>query len=164
MRKDTTEGIPAPSVSLFVENKDGTAFRHSQRNLEKMCSGFESIEDCLEENTYNQSELLNDIFLGFENKDSLTKPVNMVSEELARPSFGRYYTLRPSFLMTTNHRSDQLFLVLTRDLNYVLHVFDPNFYLGFYNPSLPIVKRIVQPDDTAGTVYSLVVTEVGAKK
>ena len=154
--------ISAPAISVFVENKDGTVFRHSQKNLEKMCSGFESVEDCLEENTYNQSELLNNIFLGFDKKESLTKPINMVTEELARPSFGRYYTLRPSFTITTNYRSDQLILELSRDLNYVIHVFDPHFYLGFYNPSLPMEKRIIQPDDTAGRFYSLVVTEVGA--
>ena len=127
-----------------------------------MCSRFESIEACLEKNTYNQSELLNDIFLGFDRKESLTTPKNMVTEELAMPSFGRYYTLRPSFMITTNYRRDQLYLNLTRELNYVIHIFDPRFYLGFYNPSLPIVKKIIQPDDTAGRFFSLVLTEVGA--
>ena len=154
--------ISAPAISVFVENKDGTAFRHSQKNLQKMCSRFESVEACLEKNTYNQSELLNDIFLGFDRKESLTTPKNMVTEELARPSFGRYYTLRPSFMITTNYRRDQLYLNLTRELNYVIHIFDPRFYLGFYNPSLPIVKKIIQPDDTAGRFFSLVLTEVGA--
>ena len=128
-----------------------------------MCSGFESIEKCLIVNTYNQAELLNNIFLGFDRKESLTTPTNLVTEELARPSFGRYYTIKPSFKITTNYREDQMYLSLSRDLNYVIHVFDPRYYLGFYNPYLPIVKKIVQPDDTAGWFHSLIITEVCPK-
>ena len=125
-----------------------------------MCSGFESIERCLEVNTYNQSEMLNDIFLGFNRKESIMSQANMVTEELTRPSFGRYYSIKPSFKITTNDKEDQFFLSLNRSLNYVIHIFDPRFYIGFYNPSLPIVKKWVQPDDTAGWFHNFILTEV----
>lgn len=125
-----------------------------------MCSGFESIETCLEVNTYNQSEMLSDIFLGFNRKESIMSQANMVTEELTRPSFGRYYSIKPSFKITTNDKEDQFFLSLNRSLNYVIHIFDPRFYIGFYNPSLPIVKKWVQPDETAGWFHNFILTEV----
>ena len=84
----------------------------------------------------------------------------MVTEELTRPSFGRYYSIKPSFKITTNDKEDQFFLSLNRSLNYVIHIFDPRFYIGFYNPSLPIVKKWVQPDDTAGWFHNFILTEV----
>ena len=125
------------------------------------CSSFASIDKCLVEKTYNQSELLEDVLLGFEKKESLTKPINLITEELTKPAYGRYYTLRPSFLMTTDDRTNELLLEFKRDLStYYIHVFDPRFYLGFSNPGIPMVSKKIKPDETLGIYYSLVVTEV----
>ena len=104
---------------------------------------------------------MDDVLLGFEKKESLTKPINLITEELTKPAYGRYYTLRPSFLMTTDDQTDELLLELKRNLlTYYIHVFDPRFYLGFYNPSIPMVRKKVNLDETLGIYYSLVVTEV----
>ena len=104
---------------------------------------------------------MDDVLLGFEKKKSLTKPINLITEELTKPAYGRYYTLRPSFLMTTDDRTDELLLELKRNLStYYIHVFDPRFYLGFYNPCIPMVRKKINLDETLGIYYSLVVTEV----
>ena len=101
------------------------------------------------------------VLLGFEKKKSLTKPINLITEELTKPAYGRYYTLRPSFLMTTDDRTDELLLELKRNLStYYIQVFDPRFYLGFSNPCIPMVSKKINPDETLGIYYSLVVTEV----
>ena len=149
----------ATAISVFVINKDGTPFRHSQKNLEKMCHGFESMEACLEENTYNKSEFLENVLLGVDKREP---KINLVTEELSKPMYGRYYTLRPSFVITTDYERDQLIILLNQspDFNYYIHVFDPHFYLGFYNPSLPIIRKVLEPDGTFGRYHDLVVTEV----
>ena len=150
----------ASAISIFAENNE-TNFRHFQSQLAQTCSSFTSIDKCLVEKTYNQSELLEDVLLGFEKKKSLTKPINLITEELTKPAYGRYYTLRPSFLMTTDDRTNELLLELKRNLStYYIHVFDPRFYLGFSNPSIPMVSKKIKPDETLGIYYSLVVTEV----
>ena len=69
--------------------------------------------------------------------------------------------LRPSFKIGTNDKSDQIFLELSRDLNYVIHVYDPHFYLGFFNPSIPMIREMIKPDDTVGNYHNLILTEVG---
>ena len=67
---------------------------------------------------------------------------------------------RPSFKIGTNFKSDQIFLALSRHLNYVIHVYDPLFYFGFFNPSIPMVRETIVPDDTVGKYYNLILTEV----
>ena len=86
---------------------------------------------------------------------------DILREEVTRPSFGRYYVFKPTFKIGTNYESDQIFLALFRHLHYIIHVYDPNFYLGFNNPSLPMIREMIEPDDTVGNYYNLVLTEVG---
>ena len=156
-----TNGIPAPTISLFPYSKNNSLFRSmSTEQLEAMCLGDHSCDEYLTKSTYNQSDVLIDIFLGFTRKLSILGEKEIVTENMTRPSFGRYYVFRPSFTIGTNYRSDQIYLALSRDLNYVLHIYDPHFYFGLFNPSVPMIKEIIRPDDTAGKYYNLVLTEV----
>ena len=157
-----TEGIPAPAISVFPYGKNDTAHQFSPDQMEEMYNGDLPSEDFLTKITYNQSEALIDIFLGFTRKMSLLgTDENIVTEEVTRPTYGRYYVFRPSFEIGTDYKSDQLFLVLSRHLNYIIHVYDPHFYLGFFNPTIPIIREMVEHDGTAGEYYNLILTEVG---
>ena len=156
-----TDGIPAPTISVFPYSRNNSALNFSPEQMEEMFNGGLSSEDYLTKNTYNQSEALADIFLGFTRQKSLLgTEEDIVTEEMVRPLFGRYYVFRPSFKIGTDYKSDEIFLVLSRDLHYVIHVYDPHFYLGFFNPSIPTIKEIVEPDDTVGKYYNLILTEV----
>ena len=63
--------------------------------------------------------------------------------------------------MTTDDMTGELLLEFKRNLSsYYIHVFDPCFYLGFSNPSVPILRKKIALDETLGIYYSLVVTEV----
>ena len=158
-RKDT-EGIPAPTISLFPYSKNNSVFRLSLEQIEELYNSDLQSDEYMTQNTYNQSDILIDIFLGYTRKMSLMGGANIVTEEMMRPLFGRYYVLRPSFKIGTDFKSDQIYLVLFRHLNYVIHVYDPHFYLGFFNPSIPVMKEIVKPDVTVGKYYTLILTEV----
>ena len=156
-----TEGIPAPTFAVFPYSKNNSANKLSPDQMEEMYNGDLPSEDYLTKNTYNRSEALVDIFLGFTKHVSLLgTEEDVVTEEVTRPLFGRYYVFRPSFKIGTNYKSDQIFLVLSRDLNYVIHVYDPHFYLGFFNPYIPMIREIVEQDDTVGKYYNLILTEV----
>ena len=156
-----TDGIPAPAISIFPYNKDNSAFRLSAEEMEEMYDGDLPCDDYLTKKTYNQSEALIDIFLGFTRKMSILNYKDIVTEEVTRPSDGRYYVFRPTFKIGTNDDLDQIFLVLSRHLHYMIHVYDPHFYVGFYDPSLPMIRQKVEPDDTVGKYYNLMMTEVG---
>ena len=70
------------------------------------------------------------------------------------------YVFRPSFKIGTNDKMDQIILELSRNLNYIIHVYDPHFYLGFFNPYIPMIRETIKPDDTVGNYYNLILTEV----
>ena len=155
-----TEGIPAPTISVFPYSKNNSAYRLSSEQMEEMYRGDLSCDDYLTQNTFNKSDVLVNIFLGFTRKKSLLDEKNIVTEEMTTPSIGRYYVFRPSFKIGTNYHSDQIFLVLSQQLNYIVQVYDPHFYLGFFNPSLPMIRETLETDGTAGNYYSLMLTEV----
>ena len=156
-----TDGIPAPALSIFPYHKNNSAFRLSPEEMEQM---YESKLPCCDEyltkKTFNQSEAIADIFLGYTRKMSILNQTDIFTEEVTRPSFGRYYVFKPTFRIGTNDKTDQIFVALFRHLNFIIHVYDPHFYLGFYNPSLPMIREIIKPDDTVGNYYNLVLTEV----
>ena len=73
----------------------------------------------------------------------------------------RNSVFRPSFTIGTNEKSDQIFLVLSKHLHYIIHVYDPLYYLGFFNPSIPMIREMIKPDDTVGNYHNLILTQVG---
>ena len=155
-----TGGIPAPTISVFPFSKNNSAKILSPDQMEEMYNGDLPSVDYFTKNTYNQSEAIIDIFLGFTRQKPLLSTENIVTEEVTRPLFGRYYVFRPSFKIGTDYKSDEIFLVLSRELHYVIHVYDPHFYLGFFNPNIPMLREIVEHDDTVGKYYNLILTEV----
>ena len=158
-----TEGIPAPAISVFPYSKNDTAHQFSPDQMEEMYSGDLPSEDFLTKITYNQSEALIDIFLGLTRQKSLLGTENIVTEEMVRPLYGRFYVFRPSFKIGTDYKSDQIFFVLSQNLNYEIQVYDPHFYPGFSNPSIPIINEKVEHDGTVGKYYNLILTKVGKK-
>ena len=155
-----TEGIPAPTISIFPYNKNNSLIGTLSQQMEEMYQADLPCEDFLIKKTVNQSDALIDIFIGSTRRMSLLGEENIMTEELTRPSFGRYYVFKPSFTIGTDYKLDQIYLVLFRHLNYVIQVYDPRFYLGFFNPSIPMFREIVKPDDTVGKYHVLVLTEV----
>ena len=117
-----TKGIPAPTISVFPYSKNNSAYTLSPDQIEEMYNGDLPSEDYLTKNTYNRSEALVDVLLGFTRHVSILGEENVVTEEVTRPIFGRYYVFRPSFKIGTDYKSDQIFLVLSRHLNYVIHM------------------------------------------
>ena len=156
-----TKGIPAPTISVFPFSKNNSAYKLSLDQMEEMYNGDLPIEDSFIKKMYNQSEAISDIFLGFTRQRSLLSTENIVTEEMVRPLFGRFYVFRPSFKIGTDYKSDQIFFVLSQNLNYEIQVYDPHFYLGFSNPTIPTIREIEEHDGTVGKYYNLILTEVG---
>ena len=95
-----TQGIPAPTISVFPYEKNNSAFRLSSKEMEEMYAGDLPCDDYLTKHTYNQSEAIIDIFLGYTRKLSLLgDKENIVTEEMTTPPIGRYYVFRQGCLM-----------------------------------------------------------------
>ena len=100
-----TQGIPAPTISVFPYGSNNSAFRLPPAIKEEMYDGDIPCDDYLTKHTYNQSEAFIDIVLGFTRKLSLLdNKQNIVTEEMVMPSIGRYYVFRQCSKMSTTKK------------------------------------------------------------
>ena len=124
-----TNGIPAPAISVALPTLGN---KYQCFNLE------ESVEECIKANTYNQSETLSDVILGFTRQKSFSGVKNVFTEDYIGTS--RHYTFKPNLTIGTDGSQDQLFLALFPEHVYTILIFDPEYYLYSTNPvALPTI-------------------------
>ena len=79
--------------------------------MEEMYAGDLPCDNYLTQHTYNQSDALLDIFLGYTGELSLLgEQENIVTEEMVTPSIGRYYVFRQCCKMSKSNHSKPIFL------------------------------------------------------
>ena len=149
-----TKGIPSPAFTLAVRNQfdKGTCYDKEA-----------SIEDCIEENTRNGSEILKRAIVGY----TLNKEINL-TQEILKEDFtnswsGRYYTLNLDTKIGPNVDDDMLFLELKANvkLEYTIFLHDPKYFLFNENPiALPTIMKRMQGLKKGSIVYYVELTEV----
>ena len=159
-----TGGIPAPSITLEVRNPY-SGWRHREIwGVEKNCNNTEeynSIEQCIESNTFNQSEIVNDVLLGMIDKKSLQEEdEDLWIEGFTSSREGRYYTMHTSQKMEPNDHKFQLFLLLNYNFKYRISIHDKNFFILTYNVKLPIITFGLNPNESSSHYYNFELTEV----
>ena len=149
-----TNGIPVPAITLAVVGQisSDTCFHENA-----------SIEDCIEENTLNRSDILKgNAILGFTRQKEINFTEEFLTEDFTSTWAGRYYTLNLPRKIGP-HDEDQLFLGLNTNLTYTIFVHDPKFFLFNENPiALPTIMRRFQTrrENPKSSVYRLTLTEV----
>ena len=145
-----TNGIPAPAISVSLPS--------SGKQLQ--CFNFEeSVEECIKANTYNQSETLSDVILGFTRQKSFSGAKNVFTEDYIGAT--RHYTFKLNLTIGTDGSQDQLFLVLFPEHVYTIFIFDPEYYLYSTNPvALPTIMTQFDTRTTLSQYYRLDMTEV----
>ena len=128
-----TNGIPIPAITVSAMGQiSGDTCFH--RNA--------SIEDCLEENTLNRSDLLKNVVLGFHNREKIELRQEFLSEDFTSVWAGRYFTLNLPLKIGPNYSKDQLFFSLHSNLTFTVFVHDPDYFLFNLNPiALPTTMR-----------------------
>ena len=152
--KKDREGVPIPAITLAVIDQihNNTCFQNNT-----------SIEDCIEENTLNSSEIFVSVILGFK----VRKVIN-ITEEVFREDFtsiwaGRYYTLNLSLTIGPHSDEDQVFIGLNKNSTYTIFVHDPHYFLFNENPiALPTIMRRFQTknNEESSMVYRIDLTEI----
>ena len=152
--KDTTRRIPSPAITLAATGQitNQTCFHQNA-----------SIEDCLEKNTLNRSELLKGVVLGFHTKKEINLRQEYLSEDFTSVWAGIYYTLKLPLRIGPNYSEDQLYLGLNTNLTYTVFVHDPEYFLFNLNPiALPTIMRkfTTKTDLPKSRYYRMGLTEV----
>ena len=151
-RRDTG-GIQAPAITIAAL----TGWKDGFHDLES--KGSSNFNSYIEQKTYNQSETLNDVILGWKN-ESLLNQEGVVTEDFTVPPAGRYYTINILKKIGPNYMVDQLFVVLF-NINYRIWIHDPNFFIITENPTfVPALLKVLEPNRTSSHYYCLTLTEV----
>ena len=161
-------GIPAPTISIRAINpatNDG--LKKKGMNLKLACNGtgsYDSTEDCIKQNTFNQEDVLHDVILGYKKRKSMAdlSLINnksfLINEDFAAFFFGRYYTFNINHKLTTQKPKTQLSVSLYHNFTYQLLIYDPKFFVLSESPSIPIIQKRVTTGSNSW--YFLKLTEV----
>ena len=145
-----TNGIRAPAISVTLP-----PFGNPYRCFDLT----DSVEECIKANTYNQSQTLNDVILGFIRQKSFSGVKNVFMEDYIGTT--RLNTFKLNLTIGTDGSQDQLFLVLFPKHVYTIFIFDPKYYLYSTNPvALPTIMTQFDTRTTLSQYYRLDMTEV----
>ena len=126
-------GIPSPAITIAAINqiKDDSCFDKGA-----------SIEDCLERDTFNRSETVRRVIIGWKRKKEINLTQENLREDFTLNYAGRYFTLDLPMKIGPDDNVDQIFLELNTNLTYTVLIHDPEYFLYNENPiALPTTTR-----------------------
>ena len=117
--------------------------------------------ECIDKNSFNQSELINDIFLGWNRVSVLGREDLIVEGFAAIGRRAKYFTVNVGDKIGPDSHKDQLFLELFYNNDCDIYVHDPRFFtLSSIPDALPALKRQILVNKTESHFYTLVMTEI----
>ena len=120
--------------------------------------------ECIDKNTVNQSEVINDVFLGWEtNRVSILGRKELIVEGFTSTILSRakYFTINVGDKIGPDYRKEQLFIEIFYNNNFDLFVHDPRFFTLNYIPvAFPALQRTVVVNKSESHFYTMVLTEV----
>ena len=132
-----TDGIEAPSFTISARSRStGMGWKekhilnaHSNDTLVHQCKDFDTVEQCLDSQTFNRSEIIKGALLGYERKLSLMEDEGVWEEDFTYVRFGRSYTFQPNIRIGPEDDKEQLILLLDNKYIYDIFVHEKNFFI-----------------------------------
>ena len=122
----------------------------------------ESVEECIEENTFSRSDVFKDILWGYNPKNSILADI-LIAEDFSSVWQGRFFSVevpRKMVADTEGVNSTRLSLALAYGLTYLIFFHDPDYFDINYKPTFPGVLKTVNPETDYNHLYNLRLTEV----
>ena len=124
----------------------------------------ESVEDCIDKNTYSRSSALKDVLWGFNANNSILSD-GLVGEDFTMMWQGKFFSFYAKKTMFSDqdnvHNSTRLSLVLGSGFTYQIFIHEPDFFEINYKPIFPAILKTVNPGgNNFNHFYNLVLTEV----
>jgi hypothetical protein len=130
--------------------------------VEPHCGHTGDIEGCIEKETFNESDGLKEIMLGFSAK-TLFKNRTETTVDFTSSWQGRTYTMDIDTNISPDDTTTQMFLSFSSKRNYKLYIHDRDYFILNDNPyGLPTLVRQLYPAKQPNQFYrlALVVHEV----
>ena len=121
-----TDKIPSPAITISVP---GQFVNHScyDRNV--------STEDCLEQTFLKRSKIINRVIIGADLQEEVNLTRGIIREDFTFDWGGVYYTLTLPLTIGTELKSDGIFIGIFANLNYLVFMHDPEYFLLNDNPT-----------------------------
>ena len=141
-----SHGMKAPSVTIVGRNNPNLAWKNnSGSTLEKLCEAYpdNQTQQCIEENTLGQSEVIKDILIGNKSttkkvlEENLTNSsisyLQSLKAEFSRTMYGMTYSFDEPVEISTAKR---ITLCLSFNKSYSIFIHDKEFFLLNSVPSI----------------------------
>ena len=158
-------GFPAPTISVSAMNNFTRRGWKSNKTppaaavelIDFYCGNASDIQKCILDGTYNRSDVVKYVQIGYNRNESLMDP-RFWQEVFQDPYYGRRFTLNiAGRRITPNYYQDQIYLQLRPGLFYTVYIFDQNFFLRNANRlSFPMTIKHVT---SSGYFWAISVTE-----
>ena len=149
-----TNGIPAPAITIAVAEQLLFDF--------KSCTNLNAsfIDNCINANSKNWSQVLKGITLGYGRKKSLNLTKDLVMEDFIEV-FGKYFSLNLTFKIGPDDLRDQMYILLNPGFVYQILVHDPDFFIYNENPAtIPMIMTYFDTRTVKSHFYRLELTEM----
>ena len=157
--------IATPSISINARNpktKLGWKVDDTWRYLENCLLNVNNhSETCIENETYNQDEVFNNVFLGYTRMFSLMNSTNLWRKHFASTELGSFFTFNFPFQVGPDLYNDRLVFELSFNLEYQIYIHDPKYFVMTSNNAyFPIIKISTNPNTTQSFFFNFDLTEV----
>ena len=147
------DGIPAPAITIALPDQ-------LKEDVFDRCN--RSIEACVMASTFNSTNLIDSVLLGYERRMSLNLTTKgLLSEDFNQIWAGRYFTINLPMRIGPDDDEDQLYIVLYPQFVYQIFVHDPEFFVYNENPTaIPQMNQYLDAENTKSHYYRLDLTEM----
>ena len=149
-----TNGIPAPAITVTVADQINFDY--------ESCTDLNVslIDNCIDANSKNWSEVLKGVVLGFGRQKSLNLTKDLVREDFIQ-IFGKYFSLNLTFKIGPDDSRDQMYILLSPGSVYQIHVHDPDFFIYNESPAtIPMIMKYFDTRTVKSHFYRLDLTEM----
>ena len=168
--RSNTEGIQAPSLTISARSRsNGMGWKekhishaHDNDTIVHQCKDFDTVEQCLDSQTFDSTDFIRGTLLGYETKLSLTEEEDVWKPDFTYVRFGRSYTFHPERRIGPVDDTDQLIILLDNKYCYDIFVHEKNFFILNDNRcALPsnYFKLIPDASNHSKVVYKISVTQ-----
>ena len=118
-----------------------------------------SLENCIDQRTFNKSDIFDDDLLGYSRRTSLLDDKALSIFETFDVVGGKYYTLQLDYDINPNYKDNMLFVLLKYGFVYKFWVHDPKYFALTTNPAyLHFLLEIFDSNKTENYYFNLLLT------
>ena len=146
-----------------MDNSSDSKEEYGIQACENLKAG-QSVEECIDDHTFNRSSALKDVLWGFDPNNSILSD-GLLGEDFTMMWQGKFFSFYAQKTMVADDdgiNGTRLSLVLGFGLTFQIFIHDPDFFEINYLQLFPVILKTINPQrgTTINHLYNLAMTEV----